>query len=198
MTSDKKELPVTQAPFDRDLKEYKLAVETQMHFNEILMKFRSFGIAVVIAVYSYAITRQDFGISFLFGLSPAQLLFIAGIVLTFVLALIDVGYFYRLLLGAVERSTELERNVSFRLTSTISKHVTERRSRSFIILFYSVIALWGIVLALLVVPQRTSQRQHLVISGPVEIRVDAANIHLENKKELLKQPTTGKKVEIHK
>ena len=32
---------------DNALKEYKLAVQTQMHFNEILMKFRAFGIAVV-------------------------------------------------------------------------------------------------------------------------------------------------------
>jgi len=41
------------------LREYELAVKTQMHFNEILMKFRSVGLAVVIAVYSYAITRKD-------------------------------------------------------------------------------------------------------------------------------------------
>jgi hypothetical protein len=140
---------------DNALKEYKLAVQTQMHFNEILMKFRAFGIAVVIAVYSYAITRKDFGISFAWGLLPTQLLAVAGITLTFVLAVIDLGYFFPLLLGAVARSTALEETIPYRLTSTISSHVSKWRSYVLIGVFYGVIVLWGICLASLVRPYET-------------------------------------------
>jgi hypothetical protein len=198
MINEQEAPSAAESPFDRDLKEYTLAVETQMHFNEILMKFRSFGIAVVIAVYSYAITRQELGLSFLFGLSPAQMLSIAGVVLTLVLALIDIGYFYRLLLGAVERSTELEKNVSFRLTSTISKHVSERRSRSFIMMFYGVIALWGVVLTCLVLPQRTLQQQQLSITGPIEIKIGSANIQLSKTKDTVAPQPSKRSHEINK
>jgi hypothetical protein len=86
---------LNQTTDENSLKEYELAVQTQMHFNEILMKFRSFGIAVVIAVYSYAITRKDLGISFIWAVSPTQLLAVAGSIFTIVLAIIDLGYFFR-------------------------------------------------------------------------------------------------------
>lgn len=138
-------------------KEYELAVQTQMHFNEILMKFRSFGIAVVIAVYSYAITRKDLGISLGCNIAPSDLLAIAGIALTFVLAVIDLGYFFPLLLGAVARSTELEEKVPYRLTSTISARVSKLRSYVFIAIFYGVIALWGIGLVILARPSEVVQ-----------------------------------------
>lgn len=172
-----------QSGFDKALKEYKLVVQTQMHFNEILMKFRSFGIAVVIAVYSYAITRKDLGISFVGGLSPVQLLACAGMALTFVLAAIDLGYFFPLLLGAVERSIELEKHVPYRLTSTISKRVSERRSYFFIIVFYGVIALAGVGIIVLGLPQVTLHQQHVTVSAPVEVKVESANIQLNATKE---------------
>lgn len=120
---------------DNALKEYELAVQTQMHFNEILMRFRAFGIAVVIAVYSYAITRKDLGISFAGGLSPTRVLAYAGMTLTVVLAIIDLFYFFPLLLGAVARSMELEQTVPCRLTSTISARVSTVRSYVLIAVF---------------------------------------------------------------
>jgi len=156
---------------DNALKEYKLAVQTQMHFNEILMKFRAFGIAVVIAVYSYAITRKDLGISFAGGLSPTQLLAFAGTTLTVVLALIDVFYFFPLLLGAVARSTALEEKIPYRLTSTISLHVSKLRSYVLICVFYGVIALWGICLASLDRSYEAVQPQKVAIDGPIEVKI---------------------------
>ncbi len=164
------------------LKEYELAVQTQMHFNEILMKFRAFGIAVVIAVYSYAITRKDLGISFAGGLSPTQVLAYAGMTLTIVLAIIDLLYFFPLLLGAVARSLELEEKVPYRLTSTISSHVSKWRSYVLIGIFYVVIALWGFGIAALVSPYEAGQPQKVAIDGPIEVKIKTTDNLLRNPK----------------
>lgn len=164
------------------LKEYELAVQTQMHFNEILMKFRSFGVAVVIAVYSYAITRRDLGISFIWDVSPTQLLAVAGSIFTIVLAVIDLGYFFPLLLGAVSRSTELEQKVPYRLTSTISMRVSVVRSYVLIAIFYGVIALSGIGLAAIVRPIEKGQLQKITIDGPVDVKIKSTDINTQNNK----------------
>lgn len=163
------------------LKEYELAVKTQMHFNEILMKFRSVGLAVVIAVYSYAITRKDLGISLGSSLSPAQWIAIAGVALACVLALIDVGYFFRLLIGAVARSTELEKEVPYRLTSTISAHVSSKCSYALIIVFYGLIGIGGIGLAAFVLPQGELQNQRVSIDGPSEVKIDSATAQIHRR-----------------
>ena len=166
------------------LREYELAVKTQMHFNEILMKFRSFGLAVVIAVYSYAITRKDLGVSLGSSLSPAQWIAIAGVALAFVLALFDVGYFYRLLIGAVARSTELEKEVPYRLTSTISAHVSNKFSSVLIIVLYVLVGIGGVGLAAYVLPQGEMQKQRVSIDGPIEVKIETANIKIHRTRDI--------------
>lgn len=126
--------------------EYELAVKAQMHFNEILMKFRSFGITVVTAVYSYAASRPSGEVIATIGFTPSQVIAVAGIILTALLALIDLGYFFPLLLGAVNRSLELEKSTTYRLTSAISKEVSKGRAYFFVITFYVAIAFSGAVL----------------------------------------------------
>ncbi|OGW54902.1 MAG: hypothetical protein A2Y81_10805 [Nitrospirae bacterium RBG_13_43_8] len=173
---------LNQKTDDNALREYKLAVQTQMHFNEILMKFRAFGIAVVIGVYSYAITRKDLGISLAGGLSSTQLLAYAGMILTGVLALIDLGYFFRLLLGAVARSTALEEKILYRLTSTISSHVSKWQSYILISIFYGVIALGGFCLANFVQPIEPGQPQKVAIDGPIEVKIKSIDNQIHNSK----------------
>lgn len=137
---------------DRACEEYKLAVQTQMHFNEILMKFRSFGVTVVVAVYSYAITRPSAEAVLALGLSPSQVVAVAGIVLTVLLAAIDLLYFFPLLLAAVERGIALESSVPYRLTSTISRGVSKVRAYCSIITFYAAVAVSGAALVLAILP----------------------------------------------
>jgi len=129
--------------------EYRLAVETQMHFNQILMRFRSFGISVVVAIYSYAVTRPPSDIAVeVCGLrtAPSQVIAIAGIVLALILAIIDIGYFFQLLLGAVDRSLALEASINYRLTSAICHTVSRKRSYVMVILFYAAIVVAGVCL----------------------------------------------------
>jgi len=132
--------------------EYELAVKTQMHFNEILMKFRSFGITVVMAVYSYAVSRPPSEISTVIGAAPSQVVGSAGLILTVLFAFIDLFYFFPLLLGAVGRCLELEKTTTYRLTSTISKAVPQARAYKLIAFFYAAIAITGVVLVFFVLP----------------------------------------------
>lgn len=126
--------------------EYELAVKTQMHFNEILMKFRSFGITVVVAIYSYSVGRPSGDVIAAIGATPSQVIAVAGLILTVLLALIDLGYFFPLLLGAVDRCLALEQSTTYRLTSTIAKAVPRARAYCFVIAFYAALALSGAVL----------------------------------------------------
>lgn len=126
--------------------EYELAVKTQMHFNEILMKFRSFAVTVVVAVYSYAVGRPSGEIIAAIGATSSQVIAVAGLILTVLLALIDLGYFFPLLLGAVDRGLALEQSTTYRLTSTIAKAVPRARAYCFFGAFYAALALSGAVL----------------------------------------------------
>lgn len=137
--------------------EYELSVNTQMHFNEILMKFRSVGVTAVAAIDSYAVTRPMTEIIKAIGLTPSQVIAVMGIVLTAFFALLDLGYFLPLLLGAVTRSQELERNVHYRLTSTISGVVSKCRTYWLISAFYLALAVSGGALTWLVLPHMAGE-----------------------------------------
>ena len=105
--------------------EYKLAIETQMHFNELLLKLRSFGITAVIAIFGYAVQS-----------TKPQIIIACGIALLIVLACVDLGYFFQLLLGAVERSTTIEEKISVNLTGAINKRVCKAKAWWVLIGFY--------------------------------------------------------------
>lgn len=139
--------------------EYELAVKTQMHFNELLMKFRSFGVTVVVAIYSYAVGRPSGEVITTIGATPSQVVAIAGIILAAVFALLDIFYFFPLLLGAVRRALTLEKSTTYRLTSTITSAVPKKIAYFLIIVFYIVIVLSGALLAFLVLPAPVSAAQ---------------------------------------
>lgn len=144
--------------------EYELAVKTQMHFNEILIKFRSFGVTVVVAVYSYAVGRPVGEAITAIDMTPSQVIAVSGLILTVVFALLDLGYFLPLLLGAVNRSLVLEQSTPYRLTSAISSAVPKGRAYSLVITFYASIVLSGAFLAFVVLPNTWSATQ--VLHGP--------------------------------
>jgi hypothetical protein len=131
--------------------EYGLAVKTQMHFNEILMKFRSFGVTVVVAVYSYAIGRPP-GEVIVGSTTASQAIALVGVCLTFVLAVLDLAYFLPLLVGSVSRSLELEKSIGYRLTSSISRAVSKKRAYGLMIAFYLFVGAAGLFLHCVVLP----------------------------------------------
>src|SRR5438128_593525 len=90
------------------LEEWKTVIDTQMHFNDMIIRMRTAGVSVVIAVYGAA--------ALALGQYPNRFLKLAGVpfhvaapIIAFGLLLLasifvlDYCYYFRLLLGAVLR-----------------------------------------------------------------------------------------------
>jgi hypothetical protein len=76
-----------------------------------------------------------------------------GLTVLVVLYALDRFYYYKLLLGAVNRSSELEKQLSFTLTDTITALTAPKQSATIVTLIYFLpgIAAYAILLILLVV-----------------------------------------------
>jgi hypothetical protein len=114
------------------LEEWKVATNEAMHFNDLLMKNRQMGFTVILAI--------------LWGstMVPANSKFITIViaaVFAISIAILDLAYYFRLLLGAVERAEELEKELGFGLTQKISQKVTKLSAWIYLYLFYGIIAL---------------------------------------------------------
>lgn len=99
------------------LEAWKKAVDTEAHFNDIEMRIRNLALTLSGAVFAFGkILDKD--------LEGYIFLALVGIVSTF--WFMDKHWYHRLLLGAVDEATRLERELSgygiaIRLTETISK-----------------------------------------------------------------------------
>ena len=154
----KKELPTNIEETQIRLEEWKTVINTQMHFNEMIIRARTMGVSVVIAVYGAA--------AFAFGQYPDRFLIIHGykmhvsaVIIIFGIFFlgsifsIDFFYYYRLLLASVKQGEKIDqayrdRTIDgsdlFGLTTTISKNVSGCRARAVLIVFYGLPLLVGI------------------------------------------------------
>jgi len=150
--------------------EWKTVIETQMHFNDMLMRMRTAAISVVVAIFGAAAA--------LMGQFPDQRLSICGrkvhasvgvifggLVLWIVIFIMDYCYYYKMLLGAVERGQEFDRAFEkaefygqfhlFGMTTLISTAVRRPTARRLVCLFYGVIfALGALFLAIVLISYR--------------------------------------------
>jgi hypothetical protein len=132
------------------LQEWQVIIETQMHFNELIIKFRSitlttFGtlIGAAIAVTKLTVLKAD------------DLYLILFIIATLWLTafILDFFYYHRLLLGAVQQALKFDNAEKlkffglFGLTSSISDYVHPPSSKLLILLYYFVPGLIMIFLA---------------------------------------------------
>lgn len=97
-----------------------------------------------------AVDRVDLTSEQTFSAGAPVLLF--GLTILVVLYALDRFYYYKLLLGAVNRASMLERELQFRLTDTITALTAPRQSATIVTLIYFLpgIAAYSIMLALLV------------------------------------------------
>jgi hypothetical protein len=132
------------------LEEWKTVINTQMHFNEMIIRARTTGVSVVMAVYgAAALAYGQYPRKFLnifgseFHVSTAIILF--GLILLGSILCMDLFYYYRLLLGAVERAEEIDKAYAnrivdgtrlFGMTTIVSKKVSRRRATICLIVFY--------------------------------------------------------------
>ena len=129
---------------------WRTVIDTQMHFNDMLMRTRATGVSIVIAVFGAAAVALAQYPDRLITM-PGTTIHIAAAVITFGLMLLatlfvlDYFYFYRMLLAVVRHGEEIEAEsrspkspVVFALTCRISDCMPRRRASFVLLMFYGI------------------------------------------------------------
>jgi hypothetical protein len=136
---------------------WRAALDTQMHFNDMLIRTRAAGMSIVVAVFggaALAVEKFPQHVALFLGIDVhlAAIVMFFGLLLLFSLFVLDYFYYYRMLLAAVERAEEIEAEsrrpgspIRFDLTGPISRKVTPARATVVLWIFYGVPFLCGTV-----------------------------------------------------
>jgi hypothetical protein len=141
------------------LKEWKIVIETQMHFNDMIMRMRTTGVSIVLAVFGAAAYSLQYSKLYLsisgYSFHVAILIIAFGLGMLLGVFGLDYFYYYRMLLGAVKRGYEIDqaykdRKVDgvkiFGMTTMIRDEIGKPgRSKHFVWLFYGLVFILGII-----------------------------------------------------
>lgn len=141
------------------LEEWKTVITTQMHFNEMIIRARTTGISVVMAVYgaaAFAIGQYPTRFFKIFGtgLHVSTAIITFGLFLLLAIFVIDVFYYYYLLLGSVDHGMKMDEAYGdrllagvplFGLTTAISNKVSRCRAGFCVGVFYFIPFSVGII-----------------------------------------------------
>jgi hypothetical protein len=122
-------------------KEWQVVIDTQMHFNDLIIKFRTLTLTTFAALVGAALTVSK--IATLTTVEMALLLAIPG-VFWLTAALLDYFYYHRLLLGAVAQAAKFDSSRwlaelgMFGMTKSIQTHISPRASHSLLISYYAL------------------------------------------------------------
>ena len=133
------------------MEEWKLTINTQMHFNDLILRFRSIVLSVFITTLGII---YGLGESIIKDASINKIYFLP-VVFWFSCFIIDFFYYQKLLIGSVDyanKFSDLEiskkQNV-FGLTKAINKKVNRNLSSTLILLFYLFPLLTLIIISLI-------------------------------------------------
>jgi hypothetical protein len=149
------------------LSEWKVLVDMQMHFNDMILRMRTLAVSVVISVFGaagFAIGQFSNRFVSLAGhhIHVASFVIAFGLILWIAVFLIDYGYYYRMLVGAVRRGWAIDDAFGgidlitepkiglFGAARKISSEIGPRgASEVFVIGFYGIVYLagWSYLLA---------------------------------------------------
>ena len=92
---------------------WRAALDTQMHFNDMLIRTRAAGLSIVVAVFggaALAVEKLPQHVALFLGIDVhlAAIVMFFGLLLLFSLFVLDYFYYYRMLLAAVERTEQIE------------------------------------------------------------------------------------------
>jgi hypothetical protein len=155
--------------------EWKVVIETQMHFNEMLMQMRTAGVSIVLAVFGAAAYSLQYDKLFLtlsgFQFHVSILIIVFGLGMLVGVFCLDYFYYYKMLLGAVKRGYEIDDAFKnkpvdgykvFGMSTMIRDSIGEpSRSKYFVWLFYGLVFvlgtlfIMGILLGYAPIPNKT-------------------------------------------
>lgn len=138
-SQDRYEVECAECDLEHLKDEWRTTIQTQMHFNELIIKFRSIVLSVFVG-----------GLGVVVGLSTNNLLghdyltTILSLALAFWLSCIglDFCYYQKLLYGSVDHAKKFDENEFFikkglfGLTQSISMEITRNESKIIILIFY--------------------------------------------------------------
>jgi uncharacterized membrane protein YwzB len=139
------------------LEEWKVVIQTQMHFNEMLMQMRTAGVTIVLAVFGAAAYSLQYDKLFLtistYRFHVSVLIIAFGLGMLLGVFCLDYFYYYKMLLGAVERGYEIDKAFKdksidgykiFGMSTMIRDSIGKpKRSKYFVWLFYGLVFLLG-------------------------------------------------------
>jgi hypothetical protein len=143
-------------------------IDTTMHFNDMLMRTRSIGLSMVIAVYGAAIVSAgqypDSTVTFFtYRLHVGVGIFAVGMLLLISLFLLDRWYYFPMLLASVDLAEEIEREsgsaaqpIELKLTQRVSASASRRMAKFVLLLFYAVPFLVGLAFLTGLIALKTS------------------------------------------
>jgi len=132
--------------------EWKTIIETQMHFNDLIIRFRSIVLTAFITLVGASVALQGTK-----KIDEKQFFMILAILffLWITAFVVDFFYYHRLLLGSVAQAMKFDESELgtrlglFGLTTCISKVVHPPASKIMVILFYGI-PLIGMFIAMLI------------------------------------------------
>jgi len=141
-----------------DVRVWEAALTTQMPFNELLIRSRTTVVTVAMAVIGATlIAFKETSITFSICTKEVHfsvVILAIGIVFLGTQFGIDYCYYFRLLLGAVQFTTEMDNKYReegmFGLTTCINRSISQERARRILFAYYLVPIILGIVLIVLI------------------------------------------------
>ena len=141
------------------LEEWKTVIQTQMHFNDMIMKMRTTVVTIVLAFFGAAAISLQYENLYLmihdFSFHAAVLIITFGLGMLVGVFLLDYFYYYKMLLGAVERGYQIDQAYKDRLVDGVKMFglSTEIRdaigrphlSKVFVWIFYGLVFALGII-----------------------------------------------------
>ena len=136
---------------------WRAILDTQMHFNDMLMRTRATAGSIVLAAFGAAavsIAQHPDRLIRLPGtaIHVASVIVVAGLLLLTAVFVLDYFYFYRMLLAVVRLGVELEVEsrqptspIELEVTGCIAKAVPERLASLVILVFYGIPFVAGLV-----------------------------------------------------
>lgn len=144
------------------LEEWKTVIQTQMHFNDMIMRLRTTGISIVLAFFGAASISLQYSQLYLkfkyFSFHASVLIIASGLVLLISVFVLDYCYYYKMLLGAVERGYQIDKMYKekpldelkmFGMSQMVSEAIGKPHwSKYYVWAFYGLVLAFGIVFIL--------------------------------------------------
>ena len=149
---------VTQDYQSNIIEQWKTIIGVQMHFNDMIIRTRTLGVTVVVAVYGAAAASiGQFPRQFIIVCGKEFHISILGVLLGLLLLtsvfIIDKFYYYKLLIASVEKAEHIEqllgnyevkgREESGGITSYLTEKMSRRKANLIIFIFYGLAFVFG-------------------------------------------------------